>query len=83
MSPLLLAPPQAPACARAGVAAPRSRLAPCRAAADDMCRDKVAERREMKGESATRCTVQFCGADGEALSLEVPTARRAPLPRRG
>ena len=55
----------------------RSAASPRAAAADDLCRDKVAERKDLKGESDTLCTVVFKGADGKGLSVQVPTVRPA------
>jgi hypothetical protein len=33
------------------------------------------ERKDLKGESSTLCSVRFKGADGAELALDIPTVR--------
>ncbi len=82
-SSLSAAPPCAQHChASAGASRRSSRCAAGRpgrsalrvraAAADDLCRDKVSSPQDLKGESSTRCVVNFKGADGKVLPVEMP-----------
>jgi hypothetical protein len=66
----LAAPRSARAHARAHRAAPRLRVVA--AAADDLCKDKVSSPKDLRGVSSTLCTVNFAGADGKVLAVEMP-----------
>lgn len=53
----------------------RRRCVVVAAAADeamDLCRDKVSSPKDLKGESGTTCIVNFKGADGRVLPVEMP-----------
>jgi hypothetical protein len=70
-----------PSCGLTCRRARRQRVArrhPVAAAADeafDLCREKVSAPKDLRGESATRCIVNFKGADGHVLPVEMPEVR--------
>jgi hypothetical protein len=75
--PLLSAAAAAPlrrsaASARAPRAAARRAAVVVAAAADDLCKDKVSSPKDLRGVSSTRCVVNFAGADGKVLAVEMP-----------
>jgi hypothetical protein len=85
---LALRPPLAGcAAAQRSRRAPRcSARAPLRvaaAAADDLCKDKVSSPKDLRGTSSTICTVNFKGADGNMLPVEMPEVRPADVALRG
>jgi hypothetical protein len=45
------------------------------AAADDLCKDMVSQPKDLRGESTVICTVNFKGADGKVLPVQMPEAR--------
>ena len=65
------------------VAARTRRCSRCRAARSavlasshaDFCRAKVSERKELAGTSTELCLVNFKGADGTVLPVNMPVAR--------
>lgn len=64
-----------PAASRHACGSRRRRQRCAASAADDLCKDKVNDVQDLKGESSTMCTVHFKGADGRTLPVEMPVVR--------
>jgi hypothetical protein len=53
----------------------RCRVVVAAAADEALCRDKVSAPKDLRGESRTTCVVNFKGADGRVLPVEMPEVR--------